>query len=145
MQLAASFSKSSTNNTKCLSLSNNFRQIFSCWSLQSFGFLMKIKWFKLALSVSPLGQVQAEKAYFLFVLDSKNHWKTCTSKKLIFWVIFELFRLFFINSEPFCGYFGTLLASFFDDFCVSYFAVIFSTFFDKNYKNSKTQNIAPDL
>ena len=82
---------------------------------------------------------------FLFFLDSKNHWKTCTSKKLIFWVIFELFRLFFINSEPFCGYFGTPLGSFFDDFCVSYFTVIFSTIFDKNHKNSKTENIAPDL
>ena len=47
-------------------------------------------------------------------------------------MIFELFRRFFINSEPFCSYFGTPLGLFFGDFCVSYFTVIFSTNFDDN-------------
>ena len=82
--------------------------------------------------------------------ETKNSWKNIskkqpkngTLKKLLFWAILEIFRIFQFDFYQFWEHFGSQLGNFVDCFCGSKFALNFWLFFQKYIKNSKNEKVA---
>ena len=78
----------------------------------SFGFQMKIQWFKWALSVPPLGQVQSPGLLFRIFFRSFFQSKSRRFENAICCRIFGVFQRFLVKKHRFVDDFGSIFGRF---------------------------------